>query len=166
MKKTRIIAAAFAAVMMMTTTAAISASAESTKIKPEDFVCTLNVPQEKVPSLFEQIQKWIDQITQKKNEPQKKRLIQMHEFEIERMVKRDYNMTITQYYEVVSSVANTYIYSLYIEQLEIQIRNGMEREARYNCIPTWNEDMIRFMKDYWDELREAAWDWLETNKNN
>ena len=146
MKKTRIIAAALAAVMTMSMAATFSASADNTS--------SLN---------------WFEQIVEQCKEqakPKKKRLIQMHEFEIERMVKRDYNMTITQYYEVVSRVANTYIYSLYIEQLEIQIRDGMEREARYNCIPTWNEDMIRFMKDYWDELREAAWDWLETNKNN
>jgi hypothetical protein len=42
----------------------------------------------------------------------------------------------------------------------------MEKEARFGSTPTWNEDMIRFMKDYWDELKEAAWDWIETNRNN
>ena len=154
MKKTRIIAAAFAAVMMMTTTAAISASAESTEIKPEDFVCTLNVPQEKVPSLFEQIQKWIDQITQKENEPQKKRLVDMYDFDIERLVKTEYNMTLSQFYDAAYYLWDCLRYQLDLEQTEKMIRSGMERASNFNCEPTWNEDMIRFLKDYWDEFTE------------
>ena len=66
MKKTRIIAAAFAAAMTMTTAAAISASAESTEIKSDEFVCTWDVPEKKVPTLCEQVHKHIDQIKQKK----------------------------------------------------------------------------------------------------
>ena len=154
MKKTRIIAAAFAAVMMMTTTAAISASAESTEIKPEDFVCTLNVPQEKVPSLFEQIQKWIDQITQKKNEPQKKKLVDLSQPEIEQLVKTEYNMTLIQFYDAAFYLRSCQRYYLTLEQTEVNIRDGMKRASDFRCEPTWNEDMIRFLKDYWDEFTE------------
>ena len=154
MKKTRMIAAAFAAVMTMTTTAAISASAESTEIKPEDFVCILNVPQEKVPSLFEQIQKWIDQIAQNKNEPRKKRLVDMIQLEIEQLVKTEYNMTLRQFYDAAYYLRDCLRYQLDLEQTEKMIRSGMERASNFNCEPTWNEDMIRFLKDYWDEFTE------------
>ena len=154
MKKTRIIAAAFAAVMMMTTTAAISASAESTEIKPDEFVCIWDVPEEKVPSLFEQVQKWIDQITQKKNEPQKKRLVDLSQPEIEQLIKTEYNMTLIQFYNAAFYLRSCQSYYLTLEQTEINIRDGMRRASRFNCEPTWNEDMIRFLKDYWDEFSE------------
>ena len=45
-------------------------------------------------------------------------------------------------------------YASTLEQVEMYIRSGMEREERYGCTPTWNEDMIRFLKDYWDEFSE------------
>ena len=154
MKKTRIIAAAFAAAMTMTTAAAISASAESTEIKSEDFVCIWDVPEEKVPSLFEQVQKWMDQISQKKNEPQKKRLVDMKGIEIERLVKTEYNMTLNQFYDAAYDLRNYLQYNYTFEQTEMWIRYLMEREERYGLIPTWNEDMIRFLKDYWDEFTE------------
>ena len=154
MKKTRMIAAAFAAVMTMTTTAAISASAESTEIKPDEFVCTLNVPQEKVPSLFEQVQKWIDLITQKKNEPQKKKLVDLSQPEIEQLVKTEYNMTLIQFYNAAFYLRSCQRYYLTLEQTEVNIRDGMRRASRFNCELTWNEDMIRFLKDYWDEFSE------------
>ena len=154
MKKTRIIAAAFAAAMTMTTAAAISASAESTEIKSEDFVCTLNVPQEKVPSLFEQVQKWIDLITQKKNEPQKKKLVDLSQPEIEQLVKTEYNLTLIQFYNAAFYLRSCQRYYLTLEQTEFNIRDGMRRASRFNCELTWNEDMIRFLKDYWDEFSE------------
>ena len=154
MKKTRIIAAAFAAAMTMTTAAAISASAESTEIKSDEFVCTWDVPQEKVPSLFEQTQKWIDQITQKKNEPQKKRLVDMIQLEIESLVKKEYNMTLRQFYDAAYYLQSCLRYNLNLEETEKMIRSGMERASNFNCEPTWNEDMIRFLKDYWDEFTE------------
>ena len=154
MKKTRIIAAAFAAVMMMTTTAAISASAESTEIKSDEFVCTWDVPEEKVPSLFEHIQKWIVQITQKKNEPQKKRLVDMSQREIKQLIKTEYNMTLKQFYNAAFYLLSCQRYYLTLEQTEVNIRDGMRRASRSNCELTWNEDMIRFLKDYWDEFSE------------
>ena len=154
MKKTRMIAAALAAVMTMTTTAAISASAESTEIKPEDFVCTWDVPEEKVPSLFEQIQKWIDQITQKKNEPQKKRLVDLSQRKIEQLIKTEYNMTLIQFYNAAFYLLSCQRYYLTLEQTEDNIRAGMKRASDFGCEPTWNEDMIRFLKDYWDEFSE------------
>ena len=154
MKKTRMIAAAFAAAMTMTTAAAISASAESTEIKPEDFVCTWDVPEEKVPSLFEQIQKWIDQISQKKNEPQKKKLVDLSQPEIEQLIKTEYKMTLIQFYNAAFYLRSCQRYDLTLEQTEINIRDGMERASDFGCEPTWNEDMIRFLKDYWDEFSE------------
>ena len=154
MKKTRMIAAAFAAAMTMTTAAAISASAESTEIKPEDFVCTWDVPEEKVPSLFEQIQKWIDQISQKKNEPQKKKLVDLSQPEIEQLIKTEYNMTLIQFYNAAFYLRSCQRYDLTLEQTEINIRDGMERASDFVCEPSWNEDMIRFLKDYWDEFSE------------
>ena len=150
----KIIAAIIAAGMVISTATAISASAESTEIKSDEFVCTLNVPQEKVPSLFEQIQKWIDQITQKKNEPQKKRLVDMNGIEIERLVKTEYNMTLNQFYDAAYDLRNYLQYNCTFEQTEMWIRYLMEREEHYGLIPTWNEDMIRFLKDYWDEFTE------------
>ena len=154
MKKTRIIAAAFAAAMTMTTAAAISASAESTEIKSEDFVCTWDVPEEKVPSLFEQIQKWIDQITQKKNEPQKKKLVDLSQPEIEQLIKTEYNMTLIQFYNAAFYLRSCQRYDFTLEQTEDNIRTGMKRASDFRCEPTWNEDMIRFLKDYWDEFSE------------
>ncbi|SDB35650.1 hypothetical protein SAMN02910317_01777 [Ruminococcaceae bacterium FB2012] len=154
MKKTRIIAAAFAAAMTMTTAAAISASAESTEIKSDEFVCIWDVPEEKVPTLFEQVQKWIDQISQKKNEPQKKRLVDMYGIEIERLVKTEYNMTLRQFYDAAYDLRKYLQYNCTLEQTEIFIRDGMKRASDFRCEPTWNEDMIRFLKDYWDEFSE------------
>ena len=154
MKKTRIIAAAFAAAMTMTTAAAISASAESTEIKSDEFVCIWDVQEEKVPSLFEQVQKWIDQITQKKNEPQKKRLVDLSQRKIEQLIKTEYNMTLIQFYNAAFYLHSCQSYYLTLEQTEINIRDGMRRASRFNCEPTWNEDMIRFLKDYWDEFSE------------
>lgn len=154
MKKTRIIAAAFAAVMTMTTIAAISASAESTEIKSDEFVCIWDVPEKKVPSLFEQIQKWIDQISQKKNEPQKKRLVDMIQLEIESLVKKEYNMTLRQFYDAAYYLRSCLRYNLNLEETEKIIRSGMKRASDFNCVPIWNEDMIRFLKDYWDEFTE------------
>lgn len=119
-----------------------------------------------MPSLFEHIQKWIDQITQKKNEPQKKRLVDLSQREIKQLIKTEYNMTLKQFYNAAFYLLSCQRYYLTLEQTEVNIRDGMRRASRSNCELTWNEDMIRFMKDYWDELREAAWDWLETNKNN
>ena len=160
MKKTRMIAAAFAAVMTMTTTAAISASAESTEIKPEDFVCTLNVAEEKVPSLFEQIQKWIDQITQKENEPQKQEnkapekpwLPSMDALQVEKYIKKNYNMDRNKLIQVLVDVR---LYKKYnksqadiIREIRIQIQSVKNR----NMTPAWNEDMIRFMVDFWDQI--------------
>lgn len=154
MKKTRIIAAALAAVMTMTTTAAISASAESTEIKSDEFVCIWDVPEKKVPSLFEQIQKWIDQITQKKNEPQKKRLVELSQPEIESLVQKEYNMTLRQFYDAAYYLQSCLRYNLNLEETEKNIRSGMKRASDFNCVPIWNEDMIRFLKDYWDEFTE------------
>ena len=153
MKKTRMIAAALAAVMTMTTTAAISASAESTEIKPEDFVCSLNVPQEKVPSLFEQIQKWIDQITQKKNEPQKQEnkapekpwLPSMNALQVEKYIKKNYKMDRNKLIQVLVDVR---LYKRYNKSIRIQIQSVKNR----NMTPAWNEDMIRFMVDFWDQI--------------
>ncbi|MBR1563264.1 MAG: hypothetical protein IJ645_08665 [Ruminococcus sp.] len=160
MKKTRMIAAAFAAVMTMTTTAAISASAESTEIKPEDFVCTLNVPEEKVPSLFEQIQKWIDQIAQNKNEPQKQEnkaperpwLPSMDALQVQKYIKKNYKMDRNKLIQVLVDVR---LYKRYnksqadiIREIRIQIQSVKNR----NMTPAWNEDMIRFMVDFWDQL--------------
>ena len=153
-KSIRMIAAAFAAVMTMTTTAAISASAESTEIKSDEFVCIWDVPEKKVPSIFEQIQKWIDQITQKKNEPRKKRLVDMIQLEIESLVKKEYNMTLRQFYDAAYYLRDCLRYQLDLDQTEKMIRSGMESASRFNCEPTWNEDMIRFLKDYWDEFTE------------
>ena len=154
MKKTRIIAAAFAAAMTMTTAAAISASAESTEIKSDEFVCTWDVPEEKVPSLFEQIQKWIDLITQKKNEPQKKKLVDLSQPEIEQLIKTEYNMTLKQFYNAAFYLLSCQRYYLTLEQTEDNIRAGMKRASDFGCETTWNEDMIRFLKDYWDEFSE------------
>ena len=154
MKKTRMIAAAFAAVMTMTTTAAISASAESTEIKSDEFVCIWDVQEEKVPSLFEQVQKWIDLITQKKNEPQKKKLVDLSQPEIEQLVKTEYNMTLIQFYNAAFYLRSCQRYDFTLEQTEIFIRDGMERASDFGCEPTWNEDMIRFLEDYWDEFSE------------
>ena len=154
MKKTRIIAAAFAAGMVMSTAAAISASAESTEIKSDEFVCIWDVPEEKEPSLFEQVQKWIDQITQKKNEPQKKRLVDLSQPEIEQLVKTEYNMTLIQFYDAAFYLRSCQRYYLPLEQTEVNIRDGMRRASDFGCEPTWNEDMIRFLEDYWDEFSE------------
>ena len=160
MKKTRMIAAAFAAVMTMTTTAAISASAESTEIKSEDFVCTLNVPQEKVPSLFEQVQEWLEQSTQKENEPQKQEnkapekpwLPGMNALQVEKYIKKNYKMDRNKLIQVLVDVR---LYKRYnksqadiIREIRIQIQSVKNR----NMTPAWNEDMIRFMVDFWDQL--------------
>lgn len=157
---TRKTAAILAAAMMMTMTAAISASAESTEIKPEDFVCTLNVPQEKVPSLFEQIQKWIDQITQKKNEPQKQEnkapekpwLPSMNDLQVQKYIKKNYKMDRNKLIQVLVDVR---LYKRYnksqadiIREIRIQIQSVKNR----NMTPAWNEDMIRFMVDFWDQI--------------
>ena len=150
----KIITAIMAAAMVMSTAAAISASAESTEIKPEDFVCIWDVPEEKVPSLFEQVQKWIDQISQNKNEPRKKRLVDMIQLEIESLVKKEYNMTLRQFYDAAYYLRDCLRYQLDLEQTEKMIRSDMERASDFNCEPTWNEDMIRFLKDYWDEFTE------------
>ena len=160
MKKTRIIAAAFAAVMAMTTISSIGASAESTEVKPEDFVCTLNVPQEKVPSLFEQVQEWIEQSTQKKNEPQKQEnkapekpwLPGMNALQVEKYIKKNYKMDRNKLIKVLVDVR---LYKRYnksqaeiIREIRIQIQSVKNR----NMTPAWNEDMIRFMVDFWDQL--------------
>ena len=72
MKKTKItrkIAAFLAAVMTMTTVATVTASASdgNTEIKSDEFYCILDLP--KPPTVFEQIQKWIEQVLPKKAEP-------------------------------------------------------------------------------------------------
>ena len=154
MKKTRIIAAVFAAVMAMTTMASIGASAKDTEIKPDEFVCIWDVQKEKVPTLFEQIQKWIDQITQKKNEPQKKKLVDLSQPEIEQLVKTEYNMTLIQFYNAAFYLRSCLRYDFTLEQTEDNIRTGMKRASDFRCEPTWNEDMIRFLEDYWDEFSE------------
>jgi NAD(P)H-dependent flavin oxidoreductase YrpB (nitropropane dioxygenase family) len=156
----KIITAIIAAGMVMSTATAISASAESTEIKPEDFVCTLNVPQEKVPSLFEQIQKWIDQITQKKNEPQKQEnkapekpwLPSMNALQVEKYIKKNYKMDRNKLIQVLVDVR---LYKRYnksqaeiIREIRIQIQSVKNR----NMTPAWNEDMIRFMVDFWDQI--------------
>ncbi|SDB58453.1 hypothetical protein SAMN02910317_03062 [Ruminococcaceae bacterium FB2012] len=151
MKNTaRKIAVTLAAVMTMSMAATFSASADDTSDS----------------GFFGQIIHWITEQNKEQTKPKKKRLVQMHEFEVENLVQRDYNMTKNQYYEVLSMVSNTFTWSIDIYQLESNIRYSMEKEARFGSTPTWNEDMIRFMKDYWDELKEAAWDWIETNRNN
>ena len=160
MKKTRMIAAAFAAVMTMTTTAAISASAESTEIKSEDFVCTLNVPQEKVPSLFEQIQKWIDQTTQKKNEPQKQEnkapekpwLPSMDALQVEKYIKKNYKMDRNKLIQVLVDVRLYKRYNKSQEEIIREIRIQIQSVKNRNMTPAWNEDMIRFMVDFWDQI--------------
>ena len=154
MKKTRIIAAAFAAVMAMTTISSIGASAEDTEIKSDEFVCIWDVPEEKMPTLFEQIQKWIDQLTPKKPEPQKTRLVDMSRSEIEDLIKKEYNMTLIQFYDAAFYLKSCLNYNLTLEQIEDFIRSGMERASNFGCEPTWNEDMIRFLEDYWDEFSE------------
>ena len=104
MKKTRIIAAAFAAAMTMTTTTAISASAESTEIKSDEFNCIWDLPQP--PTIFEQIKDLIDRMMPKKAEPEKKaettkpRLKDMSHLEKLRYVKENYNMDSDQLYTV------------------------------------------------------------------
>ena len=150
----KIITAIMAAGMVMSTAAAISASAESTEIKSDEFVCIWDVPEEKVPSLFEQVQKWIDQITQKKNEPQKKRLVDLSQPEIEQLVKTEYNMTLIQFYDAAFYLRSCQRYDFTLEQTEDNIRTGMKRASDFRCEPTWNEDMIRFLEDYWDEFSE------------
>ena len=151
---TKKITAIGAAVLAMTTMASIGASAESIEIKPDEFVCIWDVPEKKAPSIFEQIQKWIDQITQKKNEPRKKRLVDMIQLEIESLVKKEYNMTLRQFYDAAYYLRSCLRYHLDLEETEKMIRSGMERASNFNCEPTWNEDMIRFLKDYWDEFTE------------
>ena len=156
----KIITAIIAAGMVMSTATAISASAESAEIKSEDFVCTLNVPQEKVPSLFEQIQKWIDQITQKKNEPQKQEnkapekpwLPSMNALQVEKYIKKNYKMDRNKLIQVLVDVR---LYKRYnksqaeiIREIRIQIQSVKNR----NMTPAWNEDMIRFMVDFWDQI--------------
>ena len=160
MKKTRIIAAAFAAAMTMTTAAAISASAESTEIKSDEFVCIWDVPEEKVPSLFEQVQKRIDQITQKKNEPQKQEnkapekpwLPSMNALQVEKYIKKNYKMDRNKLIQVLVDVRlykrNNKSQAEIIREIRIQIQSVKNR----NMTPAWNEDMIRFMVDFWDQI--------------
>ena len=147
---TKKIAAMGAAVMMMTSFAAVSASADDTSDS----------------GFFGQITHWITEQNKEQTKPNKKRLVQMSDLAIERQVLKDYNMTIDQYYVVLSRVSYTFTWPLDMYQLEEQIRQGMENVARYNIAPTWNEDMIRFMKDYWDEVREASREWIEAIRNN
>ena len=154
MKKTRIIAAAFAAVIAMTTSASIGASAEDNEIRPDEFVCIWDVPEKNVPTIFEQIRQWIDQIASKKTEPQKKRLAGMSPAEIENLVNADYNMTFDQFLDAAYYLRCCARYDLTLEQTEYNIRDGMRRASDFGFVPTWNEDMIRFLKDYWDEFTE------------
>ena len=159
-KSIRMIAEAFAAVMAMTTTAAISASAESTEIKPEDFVCMWNVPQEKVPSLFEQVQKWIDQITQEKNEPQKQEnkapekpwLPGMNALQVEKYIKKNYKMDRNKLIQVLVDVRLYKRYNKSQAEIIREMRIQMQSVKNRNMTPAWNEDMIRFMVDFWDQL--------------
>lgn len=157
---TRKIAAFLAAVMAMSTFAAVSASAESTEIKSDEFVCIWDVPEKKVPSIFEQIQKWIDQITQKENEPQKQEnkapekpwLPSMDALQVEKYIKKNYNMDRNKLIQVLVDVR---LYKKYnksqadiIREIRIQIQSVKNR----NMTPAWNEDMIRFMVDFWDQI--------------
>ena len=159
-KSIRMIAAAFAAVMTMTTTAAISASAESTEIKSEDFVCIWNVPQEKVPSLFEQVQKWIDQITPEKNEPQKQEnkapekpwLPGMNALQVEKYIKKNYKMDRNKLITVLCDVRLYKRYNKSQAEIIREMRIQMQSVKNRNMTPAWNEDMIRFMVDFWDQL--------------
>ena len=151
MKNTaRKIAVTLAAVMTMSMAATFSASADDTSDS----------------GFFGQITHWITEQNKEQTKPKKKRLAQMSDLAIERQVLKDYNMTIDQYYVVLSRVSYTFTWPLDMYQLEEQIRQGMENVARYNIAPTWNEDMIRFMKDYWDEVREASREWIEAIRNN
>ena len=154
MKKTRMIAAAFAAVMAMTAMASIVASAKDTEIKPDEFVCIWDVQKEKVPTLFEQIRKWIDQMTPGKTEPGKQRLVDMSRLEIEQLIKKEYNMTFSQFLDAAFYLRSCLRFDFTLEQTEDNIRTGMKRASDFRCEPTWNEDMIRFLKDYWDEFTE------------
>ena len=146
----RKIAVTLAAVMTMSMAATFSASADDTSGS----------------GFFGQITHWITEQNKEQTKPKKKRLAQMSDLAIERQVLKDYNMTIDQYYVVLSRVSYTFTWPLEMYQLEEQIRQGMENVARYNIAPTWNEDMIRFMKDYWDEVREASLEWIEAIRNN
>ena len=151
---TRKIAAFLAAVMAMTTMASIGASAEDTEIKPEEFVCTWEVHEEKMTSIFEQIQRWIDQITQKKTASHRKRLVDMSLPEIKQLIRKEYNMTLRQFYDAAYYLRSCLRFDFTLEQTEDNIRTGMKRASDFRCEPTWNEDMIRFLKDYWDEFTE------------
>ena len=38
------------------------------------------------------------------------------------------------------------------------IRYGMSREERFGCTPTWTEDMIRFIRDFWNQIPELEFE--------
>ena len=156
----KIITAIIAAGMVMSTAAAISASAESTEIKSDEFVCTWDVPEEKVPSLFEQVQKWIDQITQEKNEPQKQEnkapekpwLPGMNALQVEKYIKKNYKMDRNKLITVLCDVRLYKRYNKSQAEIIREMRIQMQSVKNRNMTPAWNEDMIRFMVDFWDQL--------------
>ena len=154
----KIITAIIAAGMVMSTATAISASAESTEIKSDEFNCIWDLPQP--PTLFEQVKDLIDRIMPKKAEPEKKaettkpRLKDMSYLELLRYVKENYNMDGDQLYTAWADIRTIILNGVDIEYAIEYIRYKMEYVSRFGCIPSWNEDMIRFARDFWDQMSE------------
>ena len=117
-----------------------------------------NLP--KPPTIFEQMQKWIEQMlpkkteTPKKAEPAKPRLNDMQHFDLLLYVKENYNLDDGQFYTAVADTQNYMYYGINYENLVGIIRYGMEQAQKLGCIPEWNEDMIRFVGDFWDQIPE------------
>ena len=36
--------------------------------------------------------------------------------------------------------------------------NQMSREERFGCTPNWTEDMIRFIRDFWNQIPELEFE--------
>ena len=156
MKKTRMIAAAFAAVMAMTTMASIGASAMLIDEMPGKNAVVCESKDQKTPSLFDQIQKWIEEQTKPKQQenkgPEKPWLPGMDRIKLEKYLKKNYNMDIKKLMTVLCDVRIYKRYNKSRDEIAREIRIQMQSVRNRNMTPAWNEDMIRFMTDFWDQL--------------
>ena len=124
-------------------------------MRSDEFVCTYECP-----TLYDQIQNWVKQITeqQKKTDTTKPRLKDMKYLELSRYVKDNYNMSWDQMYIVWIDIKQHVLNDDNIDYVINNIRYGMSREERFGCTPTWTEDMIRFIRDFWNQIPELEFE--------
>ena len=152
----KIITAIIAAAMVMSTATAISASAANTETSASSVTQTaVSGSQERTNLVADWINKWFKTEPEKKEEVKKSDkpwLNNMNIIQLEKYLKKNYKINYEQMCNVVYSVRYWKTLHLTMDQMIYNTRDGIRNCERHNMTPTWNENMIRFMVDFWDQL--------------